>query len=133
MNERTTGYILLISGILIILFSALSLVSVFTKRSEPIQLFHLQAIAIDSSALTPQMPDLSSVPGMNIPQKKQVAKSIEILPAETLNNSANIFAHLALMGFLVSVGGNIATLGTNLLRPIIVKTPQNTLETEMQS
>ncbi len=127
MNEKIIGYVLLTTGVLIIIFSAISVFSVFTKRSEPISLFTLKGIAIDSSALTPQL-DLSTVPGLNIPQK-QVSKPVEIIPAETLNSSANIFAHLALMGFLLSVGGQIAAIGTNLLRPIVVKTPHEILKT----
>lgn len=127
MNEKIVGYVLLIIGVLIIIFSAVSVFSVFTKKSEPINLFNLKGIVIDSNALTPQL-DLSTVPDLNIPQK-QVSKAIEIIPADTLNSSANIFAHLALMGFLLSVGGQIAAIGTNLLRPIVVKTPHEVLET----
>lgn len=121
MTERATGYILLVSGIAIILFSMFSLIFVFTKRAEPIQLFNLKGIAIDASSLAPQM-DLSNVPGVKIPQQTQKSPPIEIMPAESLNFSANIFAHLMFMGFLISVGSKIATLGTNLLRPIVVKT-----------
>jgi hypothetical protein len=120
MSEKVTGYILLASGIAIILFSMFSLIFVFTKRAEPIQLFNLKGISLDASSLTPQM-DLSNVPGVKIPQKTQKPPPIEIMPAESINFSANIFAHLMFMGFLISVGSKIATLGTNLLRPIIVK------------
>ncbi len=126
MSEKVHGYVLLYGGIAIMLFSLLSLVFVFTGRSEPIQLFHLKGISIDSSALTPQI-DTSSLPGFKMPEQIKLAKPLEIFPAEDLNRSANIFAHLMFMGFLLSVGSKFSTIGTNLLRPIVVKTSKSIL------
>lgn len=126
MSEKVHGYVLLYGGIVLMIFSLFSLVFVFTGRAEPIQIFHMKGLSIDSSALTPQI-DTSSLPGFNMPTQMKVAKPIEIFPAEDLNRSANIFAHLMFMGFLLSVGSKIATIGTNLLRPIVVKTPKDTL------
>ncbi len=130
MTERMTGYTLLISGVLIILFSFFSVISVFTKRTPPVQLFNMKGITLDSSALAPQM-DFGSIPGMNNTQTTP-AKPIELFPSEDLNTSANIFAHLMFMGFLLSVGAKIASLGTDLLRPIVIKSSQKTvpLQTE---
>lgn len=121
-----TGYALLFAGIAIMVFALFNIIFVFTSRAQPIQLFHLKGISIDSSALTPQV-DMSKFSELNIPQQKQVVKPLEIFPAEDLNRSANIFAHLMFMGFILSVGSKISTLGTNLLRPIIVKTSKAAL------
>lgn len=132
MTEKTTGYVLLIAGVLIMLSAAFSTVFVFTKKTQPVQLFNYSGISIDPSKLAPPTPDLSSLPGMqnvNIPESED-PEPMEIVSGDMLNSSANIFAHIALMGFLLTLGFNLSLLGTNLLRPIIVKTPQGDLATE---
>lgn len=113
MSEKVTGYILLITGIIMILFTAFSIIFVFTKRAEPVQLFNYNGISIDSSKLAPQVPGSTFTPP---------SEQIEIISGDMINGSANIFAHVAFMGFLLSVGSHIASLGVNLLRPIVVKT-----------
>ena len=122
MSERITGYVLLVTGLLIILFATFSIIFVFTKRSEPVQLFTYNGISIDSSKLAPQ------VPGSTMP-----SEPLEIISGDMINGSANIFAHVAFMGFLLTVGYNIALLGVNLLRPIVVKTSQKSVSLESAS
>ena len=100
MSEKIIGYTLLVCGIAIILFTAFNVYFVFTKQAQPIQLFNFPAVSLDL------------IPG---------AKPTEILPADVLNQSSNIFAHLLLMGFMASIGQKLATLGVQLVRPIVVK------------
>ena len=136
MTEKTTGYILLVIGVLIMLSAAFSIIFVFTKRTPPVQLFNYKGISIDPAQFAPETPGLSSIPGMqglNLPQKSTSPKPMEIISGDMLNTSANIFAHVALMGFLLTLGFNLASLGTNLLRPIIVKTPHGEIAAEAQS
>lgn len=100
MTEKITGYSLLAIGLLLIVVAAFSVFIVFTGGAKPVQLFAMQGIAIN---LGPQLP------------------SNEILPAAMLNDTSNLFAHLVLMGFLASIGQKFASLGIQLLRPIVVK------------
>lgn len=122
MSERITGYILLASGLLIILFATFSIIFVFTKRTQPVQLFTYKGISIDSSKLAPQ------TPGVSVP-----SEPLEIISGDMINGSANIFAHVAFMGFILTAGYNIALLGVNLLRPIVVKTSQKSVSFETTS
>lgn len=115
MSEKVIGYILLVFGIITIIFSGYSVYSVFTKRAKPVQLFTFKGIGLDanqliSNSLPPEAATLLK------PGNKQ-----EIIPADLLNDSSNIFAHLLLMGFIGSVGYKIASLGVQLTRPIVVK------------
>ena len=104
MSEKIVGYSLLICGIAIILFSAFNVVFVFTKQAQPIQLFNFPPVA------------LSVVPG---------TKPTELVSADLINQSSNIFAHLMLMGFIASVGEKLASLGVQLVRPIVVKSKES--------
>lgn len=109
MSEKITGYSFITVGLFIILFAAYSVFSVFTANSSPAPLFSFEAVSIPLSAL------MGDGVGVN------TSTEIEIFPKEILNETTNTFAHLFLMGFLASVGLKIATLGTQLVRPIIVK------------
>jgi hypothetical protein len=99
MPEKTTGYILLISGLILIGISAFSVYQVFTKQAPPINYFSLASISV------------------NIPN----ASVVELMSGKTMSDSANLTIHIILMSFLVGVGSKIASLGIQLLRPIEVK------------
>jgi len=109
MTEKAVGYVLLAIGILIILIAAFNVIMVFTGRAEAIQLFQFEGIGISASEL---------LGGGELPVGNQ---QIELVSADLLNNTANVFAHLFLMGFISTVGYKIASLGTMMVRPIIVK------------
>lgn len=118
MTEKIIGYLLLAIGIITILFSGFSVYNVFTKQSKPVQLFNFKGIGFDTSqilsgALPPEFAN-------QIPKNSKAAQT-ELIPPDLLNDSSNIFAHLMLMGFLASVGAKIAGIGTQLVRPIVVK------------
>ena len=117
MNEKIIGYILLVCGIAIIVYSAINVTSVFTGNSQPIDLFKLSGISVDikdmiGKDLTPE-------------QRKQLAKSEiqtqqEILKAELVNSPLNYISHIVFMTFIAGVGFRIAKLGVMLVRPIKV-------------
>lgn len=119
MNDKVVGYILLFTGIIIILFSAYSVISVFTKQSQPIDLFSFSGISIDSSNIFGT--NLSNEVAQLLKRNNPQSNPIEIIKPEMLNDSLNIFSHLMLMGFLGGVGQKIAVLGVMLIRPIEVK------------
>ncbi len=116
MSEKIIGYILILSGIGIILFSALSAYNVFTGINRPAQLFKFDGISINLSSLVSQnLPEDAKIFMEQNPVKQ------EIMPASILNNTTNVLAHYLLMGFIASIGFKIASLGTLLVRPVVVK------------
>lgn len=125
MSEKILGYILLALGIMIIIYSAISVYMVFTKQSRPVELFDLPAVSLNanqllSGALPPEAQGLL--------QQSSGTKA-ELVSAELLNETSNIFAHLMLMGFLASIGAKLASLGTQLVRPIVVHLKAKEVET----
>jgi hypothetical protein len=69
--------------------------------------------------------DLGQIMTNSLPAELQAqmpkTPKTEIISATMLNDSSNIFAHLMLMGFIVSLGYKLANLGIQMLRPIVVK------------
>lgn len=119
MPERVTGYILLIVGIILILYACFSVVSVFTGSSQPFNLFTFSGISISPSQLTG-----GAIPSELLSQLTagpQTTTTPPIISAEMINKPANLFAYLFLMGFLVSVGYKLASLGIQLIRPMVIK------------
>lgn len=121
MKEKIIGYSFLIIGIIIIIYSAISVYSVFTGKKQAYPLFDFKSISLNTSNLINQ----------NLPAEIQQllsqtssSQQTEIIPAAALNNSSNIFAHLILMGFMATIGFKISSLGIMLIRPIKVKLNQ---------
>lgn len=105
MNEKIVGYLLLFTGVAVMVFALFGMSQVFTGRVQPFPLFHLPALSLDLGSL---------VPGARVTQKT------DILPADALNTLFNLFGHLLLMGFVLNFGSKLASLGAQLVRPIKV-------------
>ncbi len=119
MNERVAGYILLVVGVVMILLSAVSVYLVFTKHSEPVQLFSGPGISLDLGSMIGG--NLNALNNVGISNPKSQTKQADIIPAALLNDTSNLFAHVFLMSFLAGIGFKLASLGIQLLRPIVIK------------
>ena len=106
MTEKIVGYGMLLGGLLTIILAGLNVFGVFTGRIQPMTLFRFQSISIDSSQLVNQTYDLNmeGLPPEQVAlleqvfdqQKQTTSQKIEILPAEILNQTTNVFGHLIL-------------------------------------
>ena len=105
-KEKAIGYLLLSAGITVIVYAALSVFQVFSNQTQPYSLFAFEPISID----------LSKAIDLPLPAKENASQ--ELINSELLNKPMNIFAHVILMGFLVTVGYKIAGIGAMLIRPI---------------
>jgi len=99
MTGKIVGYLLLVTGLGVILFAVLSGYSAFAKKSIPLKFFNLAGISIQAN-------------------KQAGIPAMEIVPKTTINEVANLAAYLALMGFLINAGYKVALLGVGLLRPV---------------
>lgn len=111
MTEKAVGYSLLVAGIAVIVFAAANAFLVFTNRMEPIAF-----IAQETSALKFNL---------GVPSDQGIGKSIQ-LPVEVaqilpLYRLINGIIHLLFLGFIAGVGHKIASLGIQMLRPIVVR------------
>lgn len=118
MSEKVIGYILIVVGILTMLLTALSVYQVFTKKAKPVELFNFKPISVDAGQILAGSlpPEADQFVNQDAPSFKQ-----ELVPADILNETSNIFAHIFLMGFIMSLGQKLASLGIQLVRPIVVK------------
>lgn len=117
MSEKIIGYVLLVVGILVILGAGVSTYMVFTKQAEPVKLFEFSGISLDPT----QMLGSSLPVELQTTLKQTNTSKQEMISGEMINSTSNIFAHLFLMGFIASIGYKLASLGTKLMRPIVVK------------
>ena len=107
MAEKIIGYFLISIGVFVIFLSGFNGYQILTKKTQPIQILNLKGISIN----------LSQTTGVKQPP-------VELISAEDLNNALNFFAYLTVLGFFLNVGFKIASLGVNLVRPIIIKQKQ---------
>ena len=114
MTEKVIGYTLLAVGVLIIIFSAVNIFMVFTGRAQPVQLFHTSGISLDFGSLISAQ--LLAGARSNLPAQKT-----EILPAEQIDLISNLTVQVFLMGFLAGAGFKLASLGVQLLKPVVLK------------
>lgn len=116
MSEKIVGYLLLVVGITVMAFSAVSVYSVFTGKSQPLRLFAISGISIDFGQIVGGMlpPELAGQAG------KKPAQKTEVIPGDVMNQLFNLLATLMLMGFLMSFGYKLAGLGVQLVRPMKV-------------
>ena len=123
MNEKTTGYVLLVLGVGVMIFSAMSLVLVFTKHAEPINLFQISlpppSAAFKTSTLPGQSPNLT--PDVSQMLSQLTSQTGNMFSSSALTQYSNISAHFFLMSFIMAFGFKVATLGVQLLRPVYVK------------
>lgn len=118
MSEKIVGYVLLTLGLVVIAAATLNVYQVFSKQIEPVQIFSFPSVSLDlGSAIGGQLPVEQRA--LLQAQMGESAKQ-EVIPSAVLNDSSNLAAHLFLMGFIVSVGYRVASLGTQLVRTIVV-------------
>ena len=108
MSEKIVGYALLFLGLLLILITLISGYNLFTKATQPIQFFKFDEIAI-------------TIPNSVETSGTQLDLSQKITLPNTIEGPLNMATHLFFLSFFVSVGAKIASVGTQLIRPIVVK------------
>ncbi len=120
MGEKITGYLLLIAGLVVMFYCGYNVYQVLTRKSQPVQFFNFKGISINTNQiLTGSLPpELKQYIQQDSSTSGQIS---EIVPAQILNDSSNLFAHFMLMGFFTSIGYKIASLGVMLVRPVVVK------------
>jgi len=113
MTEKFVGYLLLITGVMIMALSAIGVFLVFSGKMKSFDVFSLPPVTLDLSGLMQaENPDTQLPPQANL--------ETELVKSEVLNQPLNLIANFLFMSFLVNVGFRISSLGIQLLRPIKV-------------
>ena len=125
MSEKVIGYTLLAFGVVVILFAGLSTYRVFTKVDKPI------SIITNTQTEVSEKPKTQVIQGVEV-QMPNFNDLIGMSP-EMLIYITNLTIHLFLMGFIVNIGFKIATIGTQLVRPIVVDLRAKNLPKEISN
>lgn len=126
MTEKYTGYALLFGGILLMTAAFFIVFLTFTGVLAPTPIFNTKGVSLDmQSMLPPSLRDLNSLSSTNADQNMQLFSGAD------LNKSLNLTMTFFLMSFLLMLGYKIASLGIQLLRPIVVKLDENSLASTM--
>ena len=123
LANMSLGYGLLITGIVLMFISFFQVFQVFTGSPVPVKLFKFEGVKIDLAKLVPR-PDTSALDSVakqfnlkiNTPKAQEPEPMLtEIIPADMLNDSANLGAFVLLMSFMLNFGGKVAGIGVDLV------------------
>jgi len=101
MENKIVGYLLVAVGVLIIFLTAFSVYNVFAKNAQPIKIVN------EETLFTLKNGESSALDALNV-------------SPSSLSYVFNLSFHLLFAGFLINVGFKLASLGTMLVRPIVV-------------
>jgi len=111
MENKIIGYLMILGGVILILYTAFNVYNVFTKKVEPIK------IVSETSLFMPQSIDKGSLVGsMNIDMKE-------------ISYISNLAFTIVLAGFFLNVGYKLSLIGASLVRPVVVDIKTKTEKT----
>lgn len=122
MTERTVGYILLVAGILVMIYSTWQIINVFTGKAEPIQVVKYEAPE-QSSSTSDLLNQLQGGRGGNVELPMP-----QLFDPDALNEIINLSIYYFIMQFLLGLGFKFSSLGVSMLRPIVVQVKNKQLE-----
>ncbi len=122
MTERKVGYILLVAGILIMIYSATQIITIFTGKAEPLQIiqYEMPKQTTTSNSVLNQMQGGGSLP---MPQ---------LFDSEAINEILNLSLYYFIMQFLMGLGYKFSSLGVSMLRPLVVQIKNKKLESVVE-
>ena len=107
-------------------FSLVLVILAFTNVIHPT--YFSSSLFRSAPAPTPTSIDIESLAAGGQPNLSSLIPSLNIIPPAVLQNTLNLSTHFFLMMFIGGFGYKIAMIGVNLIRPIVVKTSEKTLE-----
>ncbi len=113
--EKIIGYLLLIVGLGIIVFSIYYAFNVFTGKTLPPEIFKIE------KKQESQLPSKGQTPLNQAEIQKEIDNALqekigEILPAEFITKLFNVVAFSVFIGILVFAGAQISGLGIDLIK-----------------
>ena len=117
MTEKVIGYLLIFTGVLVMLAATFNIYNIFILKERPVNLINMPSISLDMSNMVG-----AEVPPEQLEALKSQGKlTTELMSGEALNQPLNLAAHLFLVGFFLNSGYKLASLGVQFVRPIKVK------------
>ncbi len=128
MTEKTTGYILLVIGIIVMIFATIQIILVFTGKANPIDIFQYEKTSSSTSSADLDINTLLMQMQSGTGQSSNLLPSLPFLDPEVINKSLNLLVYYLIMQFLLGLGFKFASLGVQLIRPINVVLKNRKLE-----
>lgn len=120
--DKTIGYVLLVTGLLMIVVPVFLIISVLTGRSKPPQVLNVEAPSIQlPGAGSIELPEQLRAQGFSLGQAGKEQSSQKIISDEVFSFYINAGVFYLLMMFIASAGSKIATVGVHLIKDIKVK------------
>lgn len=123
MSDKQVGYILLGVGIAVMIFAGAQIILVFTGKATPIEVFSYNQSGGEMKGILDQM--------QRTAQAQAGASSStmpNIIDPVALNKILNLTVYYVVMQFVFGIGYKLSTLGTQLIRPIVVQVKNKKLE-----
>ncbi len=98
--DKIIGYVLLTLGVILLLFSTVEMVSVYTGNASPPKLFNISDISLPTD---------------------QAGTNVTVIQGAQISNLPNLFFWFILMFFVLFAGGKIASLGVSMIKDIKVE------------
>lgn len=111
MAEKIAGYSILALGVVIIGASAVNAFQILTKAAQPVAFITLTG---NNSNLP------LTVNGATLNISSSTLLDSLGLSATTINFTLNLILHLFILGFIARMGFHLASIGTQLVRKIVV-------------
>lgn len=115
--SKFLGWVLLITGLLIIFYFLFSSYSIFTGQKEPPQVF--KTLSLDSSAASTSLSleDLTSAEKVQEFVEEKIKELLSsMLPPEHFTKLFNLVTWTILTGIFISGGAHISVLGIRLIK-----------------
>lgn len=121
--DKILGYLLLLTGILMIVIPVIFIINVFTGRVKPPKVVDVPApaIALPSLGGNLEIPEQLKSQGFSLKQSNQSAAEQKLIPDDVFNLYINSGFFYLMMLFITSAGAKIANIGIGLAKEIKVK------------
>ena len=127
MDTKTTGYVFLGVGILIMVVAVVLVILAFTNVIHPT---YFSVSPKSTNPITTPNVDLNSLNAGDQPNLSALIPNLNIIPPDALDDMLNLSAHFFLMTFIGGFGHKLAMIGVNLIRPIVIKTGDKIIPSE---
>lgn len=127
MDDKTTGYVLLISGIIIMIFATIQLALLVTRVTRPFPTFKFTEVFSSTSTLIEQSQQSGSTGEVENTSQSTTPVNMSLSPT-VVNEVLNFAVFFFLMAFAVNMGYKVSELGVKMIRPTTITVHPKNIE-----
>lgn len=127
MDDKTTGYVLLICGIVIMIFATIQLALLVTRVTRPFPTFKFTEVFTATGSVI-QQTQQQQANGTTRTINEEISPTNASLSPEVVNEVLNFAVFFFLMAFAVNMGYKISELGVKMIRPTTIKVHPKNIE-----